>query len=149
MELQCWSIWLATRRQSRRGGGWRGLKSLLMSSSGSGGSPLTCLCWFSCCCGQNKHTPVSNTLSAGFPVAVHSTITPQSVILFLMVVMLLWTGLSNLSLCHYLLGLLVGSNIQTQWTYLKRRPVLRRANAYVIVVWSWLFTPPTGNRSSR
>ena len=80
MELQCWSIWLATRRQSRRGGGWRGLKSLLMSSSGSGGSPLTCLCWFSCCCGQNKHTPVSNTLSAGFPVAVHSTITRQSVI---------------------------------------------------------------------
>ena len=36
----------------------------------------------------------------------------------------------------------VGSNIQTQLTYLKR-PVVRRANAYVIVVWSWLFTSPT------
>ena len=45
----------------------------------------------------------SNTLSAGFPVGVHSTVTPQSVIPFLMAVTLLWTGLSNLSLRHYLL----------------------------------------------
>lgn len=34
---------------SMRGGGWGGLNSLLMSSSGSGGSPLLWRWAFSCC----------------------------------------------------------------------------------------------------